>query len=144
MRLPEQRVWDDLRGTLGGMWHARRIEDRLGSGAPDVVFAGRKRRWSWMELKQIPVLPVEGGRRLFDLPNFTPEQRGFGLEAARHGGQGAWWLYTRCGDLDHLHRANVIDMLGTVNYTTFRKKAAWAGKLSMPGSAQAICAELFS
>lgn len=129
MRKPEQRLWDDLSQAMGGSWHARRIEDRLGAGLPDVVFTGQKRKWAFMELKQVPVLPQEGGRKPFDLPGLTADQRGFGLEAFRHGGAHSWWLMTRVGSVDLLHRPSIIDQLGTINFTTFRKKAAWVGKL---------------
>lgn len=127
MRLPEQRLWDDLRGAMGGVWFARRIEDRLGAGVPDLSFALKKRRAGWMELKVLPRLPAE--RRLFDIDHFTADQRGFGLSMREHGGNTSWWLMTRCGDVDHLHNASIIDSLGRINYKTFRNRAAWVGRL---------------
>lgn len=144
MRLPEQKLWDDLRNSLGGGWFPRRIEDKLGGGLPDLSFTGRKRRCAWMELKVLPNLPAEGGIRKFDIAHFSAEQRGFGLEISRHGGQSAWWLMTRVGPIDHLHRANVIDMLGEVNYTTFRKRAVWFGDVTKPAAAQVILNILFT
>lgn len=143
MRLPEQKLWQDIKDSLGSGWWPRRIEDRLAAGLPDVAFTGQKRRWSWMELKVLPKLPLEGGIKTFDIAHFTAEQRGFGLEAYRHGGQSAWWLLTRCDTVDHLHRATFIDQLGQVNYTAFRKKAAWVGRVSAPGSADKILSLLF-
>ncbi len=143
MKLPEQKLWQDTKDALGGGWWARRVEDTLNSGLPDVAFTGRKRRWSWMELKVMPKLPPENGLKMFDIPHFNPYQRGFGLEAHRHGGQSAWWLLTRCDTVDHLHRATIIDLLGQVNYTTFRKKAAWVGRISTPNSAAGVLDLLF-
>jgi hypothetical protein len=135
-REPEQRLWDDLRNSMGNRWFARRVEDRLGAGLPDVFFAGRKRRGAWMELKVMPNLPLEN--RKFDIPHFTPDQRGFGLQMLQSGGANSWWLMTRLGMVDHLHRATIIDYLGEVTYRVIRKKAVWVGDITAPGSADAV------
>jgi hypothetical protein len=113
---------------MGTLWFARRIEDKLGAGLPDLAFAGKKRRYSWMELKALPRLPQEN--RIFDIPHFTPDQRAFGLVSAQYGGNSSWWLMTRIDGVDHLHRANIIDDLGVVKYSLFRNKAAWIGRIS--------------
>ena len=133
LRLPEQRLWDDLRDAMGTRWFARRIEDRLVAGVPDLFFCGKKRRGAWMELKVLPNLPQEGRR--FDISHFTPEQRAFGLQMLISGGASSWWLMTRCGDVDHLHRATVIDMLGEVTYSVFRNKAVWVGRINAESAA---------
>jgi hypothetical protein len=140
-RLPEQLLWDDLREAMGTLWFARRIEDRLGGGLPDVAFAGKKRRYSWMELKVLPRLPQEN--RIFDISHFTPEQRAFGLASAQHGGNSSWWLMTRLDGVDHLHRANIIDDLGESKYSVFRNKAAWIGRIS-PEVAPSVAKILFA
>jgi hypothetical protein len=123
-------------------WFARRIEDKLGAGLPDVFFAGRKRRGAWMELKALPNLPQE--HRLFDIAHFTPEQRAFGLQMLESGGANSWWLWTRTADIDHLHRATIIDLLGESTYTTFRAKAAWVGRVTAPGAAEAVAAKILA
>jgi len=135
MRLPEQKFWDDLRETMRGQWFARRVEDRLGAGLPDLLFALRKRRSAWMELKVLPKLPAE--RRVFDIEHFTADQRGFGLSMRDNGGVNSWWLMTRMGDVDHLHNASIIDHIGEINYKLFRNKAKWVGRLS-PDHAESI------
>jgi hypothetical protein len=135
-RLPEQRLWDDVRNSMGNRWFAKRIEDRLGAGLPDVYFAGRKKRGAWMELKVLPNLPQE--HRKFDIAHFTPDQRAFGLQMLQHAGANYWWLMTRLGPVDHLHRATIIDFVGEVQYSVFRKKAVWVGDVTAPGSADAI------
>lgn len=140
-RFPEQRLWDDLSVAMGGLWFARRIEDRLGSGLPDVFFAGRKRRGAWMELKVLPNLPQEN--RIFDIPHFTADQRGFGLQMLQSGGASSWWLFTRTGTVDHLHRATIIDALGEQTYAYFRSKTAWRGRIMEPGAADAVANEIF-
>lgn len=141
-RLPEQMLWDDLRTRMGNLWFARRVEDRLGAGFPDIFFAGKKKRAAAMELKVLPKLPQE--TRKFDIPHFTAEQRGFGLQMLESGGASSWWLMTRCGDLDHLHRATIIDCLGEITYSVFRNKAAWVGRLpSSPNADRQIASILF-
>lgn len=80
-----------------------------------------------MELKVLPTLPAE--TKKFDIPHFTADQRGFGLNCLEHGGASSWWLMTRCKDVDHLHRATIIDDLGEVTYKTFRNKAVWTGRI---------------
>lgn len=143
MRKPEQKLWDDTRDTMGNLWFARRIEDRIGAGLPDVFFAGRKRRGAWMELKVLPKLPQEG--RKFDIPHFEPEQRAFGLQMLMAGGANSWWLMTRLGDVDHLHRATIIDALGEINYSVFRNRAVWIGRLrESPGAAEQIAKLILS
>lgn len=141
MRLPEQKLWDDLRDSMAPYWFARRIEDRLGAGLPDLMFIinRSKRRTSWMELKVLPSLPNE--RRMFDIPHFTADQRGFGLTVLEHGGAVAWWLMTRCGDVDHLHNATIIPELGSISYKVFRNKAAWVGRIS-PAQAATVKVKL--
>ena len=140
MRLPEQRLWDDLRECMGSVWFARRIEDRLGGGVPDVSFAIGKRRGAWMELKVIDRMPAE--RRIFDIPEFRADQRAFGLQMREHGGMSSWFLMTRCLDVDHLHNASVIDTLGEDNYKTFRNRALWVGRLTDPEACSAIANKL--
>lgn len=132
-RLPEQALWDDLRDAMGTLWFAKRIEDRLGAGVPDVSFAGKKRRFAWMELKVLPKLPAEN--RVFDIPKFYAEQRAFGLQSLKYAGAQGWWLLTRCGDIDHLHRATIIDDLGLIRYSVFRNKAAWVGRVNVSTTA---------
>ena len=80
-RLPEQLLWDDLRDAMGTLWFARRIEDKLGPGLPDLSFSGKRKRFSWMELKVLPKLPQEN--RIFDIDHFMADQRGFGLSSLR-------------------------------------------------------------
>lgn len=126
-RFPEQTLWDNLSEVMTPYWFARRIEDRLGGGLPDVSFTANKKRFSWLELKVLSNLPAEN--RVFDIPKFTADQRGFGLECLRHGGASSWWLMTRCGDVDHLHRATIIDDLGVIKYSLWRNKAAWVGRV---------------
>jgi hypothetical protein len=142
VRLPEQKLWDDLRDCMGSRWFARRIEDRLGGGVPDLTFALKKRRAGWMELKVLEKLPPE--RRVFDIGHFTADQRAFGLQMREYGGLSSWFLLTRCGDVDHLHNPSVIDMLGEDNYKTFRNRALWAGRLAggAVGAAEALVAVL--
>jgi len=126
---------------MGTLWFAKRVEDRLGSGLPDVSFAGKKRRYMWMELKCLPRLPQEN--RKFDIEHFTADQRAFGLESLRHGGASAWWMMSRLGGIDHLHRATIIDDLGEIRYSSFRNKAAWVGLVS-PATAPEIAKILFA
>lgn len=126
-RMPEQTLWDNLREAMEPYWFAKRLEDRLGAGFPDVSFTGRRKRFSWIELKVMPKLPPEN--RVFDIPHFTADQRAFGLEALRHGGASCWWLLTRLGDVDHLHRATIIDQMGEIKYSLWRNKAAWTGRV---------------
>lgn len=140
-RLPEQLLWDDLREAMGTLWFARRVEDKLGPGLPDVSFAGRKRRYMWMELKALPKLPSEN--RTFDIEHFTAEQRAFGLQSLQHGGASSWWLMTRIDGIDHLHRATIIDDLGEIKYSAFRNKAQWVGRIS-PDTAPTIASILFT
>lgn len=140
-RFPEQRLWDDLREAMAPHWFARRIEDKLGAGLPDLFFAGRKRRGAWAELKVLPNLPQEN--RVFDIGHLTPEQRAFGLQMLEAGGANSWWLILRTGDVDHIHRATVIDYLGESTYATFRNKAAWKGRISA-ATAPAIAAVILS
>jgi len=128
LRLPEQKLWDSLREAMGTLWFARRIEDRIGAGLPDLSFALHKRRSAWMELKVLPRLPQEN--RVFDIPHFTAEQRAFGLNCLKYGGVSSWWLMTRLDGIDHLHRATIIDDLGEVKYSAFRNKAAWVGRIT--------------
>lgn len=126
-RFPEQLAWDDLREALRPYWWAKRLEDRLGAGFPDLTFTGKKKGFRWMELKVLPDLPQEN--RKFDIRHFTSEQRAFGLEALRHGGASSWWLMTRLGGVDHLHKATIIDDLGEIKYSVFRNRAAWIGHI---------------
>lgn len=147
MRLPEQRVWDDLRVAMGNLWFARRVEDRLGAGVADVTFAIGKRRAGWLELKQLMDLPSERRKFDFALDHFTPDQRGFGLAMRDAGGITSWWLLTRTGPregsfVDHLHNSRIIDDLGEINYATFRNRSAWIGRLTHPDSGRQIAAAL--
>jgi hypothetical protein len=128
-RKPEQALWDDLRGAMGTLWFAKRIEDRIGSGAPDVAFALKKKRFGWMELKVLPKLPQEN--RIFDIAHFNADQRAFGLQSLKYAGASGWWLLTRAGGVDHLHRATIIDDLGAIRYSVFRNKAAWVGRINV-------------
>jgi hypothetical protein len=140
-RLPEGLLWDDLRDAMGTLWFARRIEDKLGAGLPDVSFAGKKRRYAWMELKVVQRQPKED--RAFDIEHFTAEQRAFGLQSLQSGGASSWWLMTRTDTVDHLHRATIIDDLGEVKYSVFRNRAAWVGRIS-PDVAGDIARILFA
>lgn len=139
-RFPEQHLYDDLAAAMAPYWYAKRIEDRIGSGLPDLTFAGKRKRFAWMELKVMSKLPAEN--RLFDIPHFEAAQRAFGLEALRHGGASSWWLMTRLSDVDHLHRATIIDdMTEGIKYTLWRNKAAWVGRItsdSAPAIAKVI------
>lgn len=110
---------------------------------PDVFFAGRKRRGAWMELKVLDRLPQENKK--FDIPHFTADQRAFGLQMLQSGGANSWWLMTRLADVDHLHRATIIDDLGEVRYSVFRNRAAWVGRLTeTPDAADQIAKIILS
>ena len=121
-------------------WFAKRLEDRLGAGFPDVSFSGKRKRFAWMELKVLPKLPQEN--RVFDIEHFTADQRAFGLEALRHGGASSWWLLTRMDTVDHLHRATIIDLMGDIKYSAWRNKAVWVGRVDFD-TAPAIARALF-
>lgn len=126
-RTPEQKLYDNLAEVMEPYWFAKRVEDRLGIGLPDLTFAMKKRRFSWMELKVLDKIPQEN--RKFDIAHFTAGQRAFGLESLRHGGASSWWMMTRLGDVDHLHRATIIDDMGEIKYSLWRNRAAWVGRI---------------
>lgn len=75
-RLPEQKVWDAMRNAIGHSVRLERIENRVGTGRPDVdaLYAGR---FTPIELKAVPagwpvrestpVLPAGKGMRVAQL-----------------------------------------------------------------------------
>lgn len=87
-RLPEQKVWDAMRNSIGHAVRLERIENRVGSGRPDVdtLYAGRcvpvelkAVPAGWPARDSTPVLPKGKGVRL--------AQRNWHLDWRRWGGR---------------------------------------------------------
>ena len=118
-RLPEQRLWDWLRTRMGLLWFAHRVENRAGTGTPDLYLCSHGMA-GWAELK---VLPKWAGR----IRHWTPEQQVFVRAHQRQAGitwlivqiehelliaNGAWAveLFDGCTEAEIRHACHTIDM----------------------------------
>lgn len=104
--MTEAGAWRYLRAAVGDRWYARRIEDRLAAGTPDVFYAVPGRCCGWLELKHRPAWPARAATPL--RLGLTAEQRRVLLDL-RAAGVPAW-VYLRVGR-DHLllHPARAVD-----------------------------------
>lgn len=99
-RDPEQKLWDDVRDSMVGRWHAQRHEDKYSKGIPDVSFGIQKRSEGWIELKVLRALPSAIGSDKpwdFSYDHFPGEQRNWLTERSKHG-LGRVFLMCRFGD----------------------------------------------
>ena len=90
---PEQDAWRSLRRTVGGRWHAQRIENWVDEGTPDVAWGARGVD-GWMELKALhdwPARPETG----IDI-GLKPEQAEW-LTARGRVGSGLCFILVRIG-----------------------------------------------
>jgi hypothetical protein len=78
------KVWKHLSGVMRGRWDARRHEDALGAGVPDVSY-GCGGADGWIELKALDRWPARPDT-LVRLDNLTPEQLRFLENRGRAGG----------------------------------------------------------
>lgn len=76
---PEQKMWSQLKNSIGNSWHATRHEDGLSKGIPDVSF-GVFGSQGWIELKVISDWPKDR-KAIVQVKHFTKEQKS--------------WIYTR-------------------------------------------------
>lgn len=74
--MSESNLWMHLRQKMRRRWEAERVENRIGSGMPDVAYTIRNH--GWIELKFL-AKATDGPVRV---RHFTPEQRNW---IARHG-----------------------------------------------------------
>lgn len=129
-RLPEQRLWDLVRGAMGGAWHATRIENRLSSGVPDVHFATqqnttRDRLTGWIELK-VAKKPARATTPV-KIPHLTNEQVNWHLEHRAHGGQS--WLLIEMGEFLYLFPGwRAPDIQGGLNLAQWALMAKYTPK----------------
>lgn len=100
-RLAEQRLWDTARRQASNerwrrtLFH-QRIENRVGSGVPDVFWKPRDFTDCWTELKA-PVVPAKSTTRLFrDWASLGVDQINWALDYADQGGR--WYLIARDSD----------------------------------------------
>ena len=90
MRLPEQKLYDWLRRTIGPAAFIERVENRVKRDTPDLYIAEATRGLrGWVELKVLPAFPRRATTPV-RLPHWTSGQRYWANRHSLHGGQ--CWL----------------------------------------------------
>jgi hypothetical protein len=90
MRLPEQKLYDWFRRTIGPAAFVERVENRVKRDTPDLYIAEVTRAMrGWVELKVLPEWPRRATTPV-RLEHWTTGQRYWANRHSLHGGQG--WL----------------------------------------------------
>jgi len=101
-------------------WRAKRIENPVGAGTPDVYFTTLVGSMGWMELKSIPSWPKKENT-LLKIRHFSPEQR---LFMKLHGRAGAnVWMFLRVHDEHFLLWWGAALKIGTLTADEIRSNA---------------------
>ena len=74
--MSEARLWKYVREGMNLHWEAQRIEDKLSSGVPDVMYSIKHH--GWIELKYLPKIT----KGVLSIHHLTAEQRNW---IERHG-----------------------------------------------------------
>jgi hypothetical protein len=127
MRLPEQRLWDWLDRRCGHSAHLQRIENRVGSGVPD-VFAATFGWQGWVELKVLPAWPKKPSTPV-RLQHWTPVQRNWARRHEDYCGRVALLVEIAQSETLVLFRAlDAVAAIDTWTRDEWLHRAIWSGQ----------------